>query len=92
LISLDVDCMDGHGVETITMLSHDHTGIFRYVVENYSKEALLGESGAMVHLYKNNDLLRVFECPVDHRSGDYNWEVMAINTDTQTFEFLNRMY
>jgi len=92
LITLDVDCTQGHGVETITMLSHAHTGIFRYVVENYSKDGKLGESGALVHLYRNNDLLQIFRAPIDHNEGDYNWEVFAINTNTGTFDVINRMY
>ena len=73
--NLDVDCTQGNGIETITLKNSN--GIYRYYVNNYSKEEPMGQrSNAIVEVYTaNNSTPQVFRIP----SNIVNiWEVFEI--------------
>lgn len=60
--SLDVDCMDGNGIETITIT--DTSGDYSYFVNNYSMDGQLSESGATVEVFVGGESSpRVFKIP-----------------------------
>ena len=73
--NLDVDCMNGNGIETITLKNSN--GTYRYYVDNYSKEEPMGQrSNATVEVYTaNSSTPQVFRMP----SNMVNiWEVFEI--------------
>lgn len=47
--SLDVDCMEGNGIETITIT--DTSGIYSFFVDNFSMDGTMEESGATVEVF-----------------------------------------
>jgi len=90
LIKLDVDSRDGFGVETITMSTLEHHGVFNYYVYNYSKDAKLSESKAKVQIYKNDELINVVEIPFTrHSDYAYYWRVLSIDTDSKVVTIVN---
>jgi len=87
---LDVDSRNGNGVETITLSTHADSGLFRYYVQNYSKDGDFRVSKAKVSLYKDNDLVKTFEISTDpHSPTAYYWKVLTINGDTNDFTVQN---
>lgn len=46
---LDVDCMEGNGIETITIT--DTSGIYSFFVDNFSMDGTMEESGATVEVF-----------------------------------------
>lgn len=73
-ISLDVDCMQGNGIETITMDETD--GSYTYYVKNYSGESPISSSGATVEVFTDGSTSpQVFTVPA---GIDDVWEVFTI--------------
>jgi len=88
--NLDVDSRNGNGVETITLSTHSDGGLFRYYVQNYSKDGDLWTSKAKISLYKDNDLVKTLEISTDpHSPTSYFWKVFTINGDTNDFTVQN---
>lgn len=63
-VSLDVDDRDWGGPETIT-LRDPAPGAYRYFVHNFSGEAQLGASGAVVRVLAGDDQIGEFRVPAD---------------------------
>ena len=86
-IELDVDCMTGNGIETITI--DDSSGEYHYYVNNYSQEEPMGErSGATVEVFVGgSNVPQTFTIPSDiRRVWDVftikDGEIIAINTES----------
>lgn len=78
---LDVDDVNGYGPETITSFKQVD-GVYRFFVNNYSLDAPLVKSGAKVELYKDGNLIKVFNIPTSGE-GEY-WNVFEINNGILT--------
>ncbi len=75
-VTLDVDCTQGNGIETITVNGID--GDYTYYVDNYSEEEPMGiNSGATVEVFVGGSSSpRVFSVPSEM---DDIWEVFTIS-------------
>lgn len=92
--NLDVDDTDSFGPETITITDFGKLSNIRYAVHDYTNRNqassnCLSNSGAIVRLYKGNQLLRTFNVPSgydgtewDVFSLDSNGKITTINTMT----------
>lgn len=76
IINLDVDDTSGYGPETTTIITAD-SGIYRFYIHKYSGSGSIATSNAQVKLYKGNNLLGIFNSPVDQGNGIY-WNVFSI--------------
>lgn len=82
---LDIDDVDSYGPETTTInkINGSFTpGIYRYYVHHYSGSANIPASGAVVQIYKGNQIVRSFSAPTtnDSNVGDnYVWSVFEMN-------------
>jgi len=70
-----------YGPETITVTNIDNQSSYTYYVKNYSgkdspKSMALSKAGAMVQIYKNNQLLKTYTVPLEQRGTI--WTVFAI--------------
>lgn len=82
---LDLDNTWGYGPETVTITLDEkyvNNGVFMYSVHNYSNELCLGDSNAIVRVYKGNELLtdNTFYVPTTIRN-DNVWYVFDITKD-----------
>ena len=79
--NLDVDCMEGNGIETITI--SDTGGSFTYYVDNYSHEAPMGpNSGATVEVFtEGSSAPMIFTMP---ENIENIWEVFRIENGVIT--------
>lgn len=79
-IRLDVDDMDSHGPETVTVIKHLNEGTYKYVIHDYSnryaKNSMLSNSSATVSIYSGTALLQTYNVPID-REGNV-WKVFEI--------------
>lgn len=71
--NLDVDDMDGHGPETITIT--DIKGNYHYMVHDYTMSGQMSISGATVTIYKGNNLVETINVPA---GIDNLWDVCWI--------------
>jgi uncharacterized protein YfaP (DUF2135 family) len=55
--TLDHDVVDGYGPETITLVQR-RSGIYTYYIHNYSAEAAITTSAAVVRFYDGQGLVR----------------------------------
>ena len=70
-----------YGPETITVANIDNQASYTYYVRNYSgkdspKSMALSKSGAIVQVYKNNQLLQTYTVPLEQRGTI--WTVFTI--------------
>ena len=79
--NLDVDCMNGNGIETITI--NDIEGDYTYYVNNYSGSPSMGEySGATVEVFTPGSATpRTYTIPEDIYGI---WEVFSLHNGTIT--------
>lgn len=82
--NLDVDDTTSEGPETITITNFEGLSNIRYAVHDYTnryKESsnALSNSGAVVRLYKGNQLLRTFNVPTGYSGTE--WEVFSLKSD-----------
>lgn len=73
---LDVDDTTSYGPETLTF-NVTPNGTYNYYLYNYSGEAALNTSGAMVKVYHNNQLVKTYQVPNDLPDYD-RWEVFSV--------------
>ena len=78
---LDRSANTSYGPETITATNIDNQSAYTYSVENFSgkdspKSLALSKSGAMVQVYKNNQLLKMYIVPTGQRGTV--WTVFTI--------------
>ncbi|NQT33642.1 carboxypeptidase regulatory-like domain-containing protein [bacterium] len=85
---LDVDETEGFGPETITI--HDpQAGTYNYWVHNWSEDALLAGSGAVVEVYGSDGLINRFTAP---GSGEQSyWHVFDVVGSTGEIQTVNQM-
>lgn len=84
--TLDVDDVNGFGPETST-LSHVSSGctdgcMIKFVVNNYSRNPTLADSGAIVSLYNADSLIGEYKVGSSGKIVGNNWEVLEINGQT----------
>jgi hypothetical protein len=77
---LDIDVVDGHGPETIT-IHQQFSGAYCVSVHNFSGETPLSSSGAQVRVYRDNRLAATYGVP--NQSGTV-WSVVRLQGDTLT--------
>ena len=79
--TLDLDDTSGYGPETVTITIDsvliEEDGYFRYSVHNFSGEESLSNSGAIVRVYKGNNLVETYPVP-GYRTGNV-WRVFILN-------------
>ena len=86
--ALDVDETEGFGPETIT-IHNPQTGTYNYWVHNWSDDAPLAGSGAVVEVYDSNGLLNRFTAP---GSGEQDyWHVFNVVGSTGEIQTVNQM-
>jgi uncharacterized repeat protein (TIGR02543 family) len=81
--NLDVDDTDSEGPETITITNLEGLSNIRYAVHDYTNRnenssSSLSNSGAVVRLYKGNQLLRTFNVPTGY--GGTEWDVFSLDS------------
>ena len=81
--NLDRDDVDSYGPETITITNFDGLRNIRYAVHDYTNRSqtastALASSGAVVRLYKGNQLLRTFNVPTGY--GGTEWDVFTLDS------------
>lgn len=82
--NLDIDDTDSEGPETITITNFEGLSNIRYAVHDYTNRYFepsdeLSHSGAVVRLYKGNQLLRTFNVPTGY--GGTEWDVFSLSPD-----------
>lgn len=82
--NLDVDDTDSEGPETITITNFDGLSNIRYAVHDYTNREKtssdwLSNSGAIVRLYKGNQLLRTFNVPTGYNGTE--WDVFSLDSN-----------
>lgn len=82
--NLDVDDTNSEGPETITITNFDGLRDIRYAVHDYTNRTAdssnaLSNSGAVVRIYKGNQLLRTFNVPAGYDGTE--WDVFALKAD-----------
>ena len=88
---LDTDDVTGFGPETVTLLPH-YAGEYHYAVNEYSGTGTLATSGAVVRLYRGNDLVHEIYAP-SAACGDYWWwRVGTLNVMTSEFTLVNEYH
>jgi hypothetical protein len=73
---LDVDVTDSYGPETVTLIPMGQSPYY-YYIHNYSGDAALTGSKAIVKVYKGTNLLKEYNIPANVVDGIY-WNVFAI--------------
>lgn len=91
--NLDRDDVDGEGPETITITNFAGLKNIRYAVHDYTNHRYnysnaLSNSGAVVRLYKGNQLLRTFNVPTGYDGTE--WDVFSLSPNGR-IETLNTM-
>ena len=91
--NLDVDDTNGEGPETITITNFDGLKNIRYAVHDYTNyrndySKQLSDSGAVVRLYKGEQLLRTFNVPNGYDGTE--WDVFSLSPNGR-IETLNTM-
>ena len=82
--NLDRDDVDYEGPETITITNFEGLSNISYAVHDYTnkdKESsyALSNSGAVVRIYKGNQLLRTFNVPTGYDGTE--WDVFSLTPD-----------
>lgn len=82
--NLDRDDRNSEGPETITITNFEGLSNIRYAVHDYTNQYeessnALSNSGAVVRLYKGNQLLRTFNVPTGY--GGTEWDVFSLKAD-----------
>lgn len=82
--NLDVDDTTSYGPETITITNFDGLSNIRYAVHDYTNRGstsstALSYSGAVVRLFKGNQLLRTFQVPTGY--GGTEWDVFELDSN-----------
>lgn len=83
---LDRDDVTSYGPETMTIYE-SYPGTYTFAVHNYSEDAYLTESEAVVKIYDEEGLIRTFTVPT-YGSGLW-WHVFELNGSTGTITSLN---
>src|SRR5690606_12553162 len=86
--TLDVDDTNGHGPETVTMFQFIE-GTYHYFVYNYSNEANIITSNAVVTIYSEDGSSRTLEVPTSG-TGRY-WYVAKVDGSTGRYQIINRI-
>lgn len=91
--NLDVDDTDSEGPETITITNFEGLSNIRYAVHDYTKRDetgsyALSNSGAVVRVYKGEQLLRTFPVPTGYSGTE--WDVFSLKADG-SIETINTM-
>lgn len=86
--TLDHDVLEGYGPETITLVQR-RSGTYAYYIHNYSGEAAITTSAAVVRFYDGQGLLMSVEVPVEG-TGLY-WYVADIDGETGRISLINRI-
>lgn len=76
ICKLDVDDRYSYGPETIT-LNTTLAEPYYYYVERYIGDGTTATSASQVKVYKGENLIRIFNVPIDQGDGDY-WNVFAL--------------
>lgn len=85
---LDHDDVDSFGPETITLVQR-RSGTYQYYIHNYSDDAAITASGAVVRFYDGAGLLTSVEVPT---TGDgLYWYVADIDGETGRIDLVNRI-
>lgn len=87
-VTLDHDITTGFGPETMTLVSRSD-GFYHYYVHNYSQDADITTSQAVVQIYDEVGLLHTLECPTTG-TGLY-WYVAMVEGATGRIHILNRI-
>lgn len=91
--NLDVDDTDSEGPETITITNFEGLSNIRYAVHDYTNRDetgsyALSNSGAVVRVYKGEQLLRTFPVPTGYSGTE--WDVFSLKADG-SIETINMM-
>ena len=86
--TLDVDDTNGHGPETVTIFQLID-GTYHYFVYNYSNEANIITSNAVVTIYTEDGNSRTLEIPTSG-TGRY-WYVATVDGTTGRYQIINRI-
>ena len=91
--NLDVDDTDSEGPETITITNFEGLSNIRYAVHDYTNRDetgsyALSNSGAVVRVYKGEQLLRTFPVPTGYSGTE--WDVFSLKADG-SIETINTM-
>jgi hypothetical protein len=89
--NLDWDDTSSYGPETISITSVK-TGVYTYSINNFSGEAALGTSEAVVKVYDSTGLIQTLEI-ADATGSDSElwWKAFTFDGTTKTFTWLNQM-
>lgn len=79
---LDVDVTTGYGPENITIYKEE-PGDYLYRVYNFSNDAPINTSDAVIKVYRENKLLKTYNISNANGEGRY-WNVFKLNGDTIT--------
>lgn len=91
LAVLDVDVQNGFGPETVT-LKEVRDGVYKFYVNNVSKEVPLSESKAKVIVFHGKDFSKVIEiCKDSHPNNHYYWHAFNIDTSNKKFEIVDQV-
>jgi len=86
--TLDHDDQDGNGPETITIYQK-FAGTYRYYVHNYTNDAAITTSNAVVQVYDNSGLIASVNIPT---SGDGRyWNVLTFDGSTGAISIINEI-
>jgi hypothetical protein len=90
-VSLDVDAKNGFGPETFT-LKNVNDGIFKYFVNNYSKESNISTSKAKVTVFHGNEMVReILINTAPHSEDYYYWHVLDIDSKNGKINVHNKV-
>ena len=88
-VVLDLDNRTGFGPETLT-LKGIQTGLYKYYVDDYTKEVPIMKSEAKVTLYQGSNQVAVFQVPTGD-SAWMDWHVFDIDAAKNTFTTVNQV-
>ncbi|MBO5087559.1 MAG: hypothetical protein J6C01_02700 [Lachnospiraceae bacterium] len=96
IAKLNLDDVTSYGPETVTITLNTDTlegGVFKYSVHNYTGRGKknstdLSNSGAMIRVYKGNNLIDTFAVSLDNEGNV--WHVF--NLDKEGVTFYNEFY
>ena len=90
-VKLNLDSITGSGPETIT-LNGIEDGIYKFFVNNFSKEAPLSSSEAKVMLYKGSELITEVNIKKDtHIQSSYWWHALSIDATNKNVIVFNKI-